>query len=176
MMVNEQQISLLKGSDSRKQPSKKPLIIVSLFTIILLAGLALVIVSSKVPKVPSLSTSNSAGRFIVNERGERLKLQCVSWPSHLETMLPEGLYLQSVENLARLVKNLKFNCVRFTYAIDFTRQFYNTSGRVAVNLASLPTQMISSIDKVNPGLLDLSLFEIYLRVIQGLKQGNEAIL
>ena len=36
----------------------------------------------------SLSTSS---RWIVDERGRRVKLACVNWPSHLEPVLAEGL-------------------------------------------------------------------------------------
>ncbi|XP_048230722.1 glycosyl hydrolase 5 family protein isoform X2 [Ricinus communis] len=62
-------------------------------------------------------------RWIIDAKsGERVKLACVNWASHLQPMLAEGLDKKPLSYLASKLARYHFNCVRFTCATHmFTR-------------------------------------------------------
>uniref|UniRef100_M8B8X6 Endoglucanase E1 n=1 Tax=Aegilops tauschii TaxID=37682 RepID=M8B8X6_AEGTA len=60
-------------------------------------------------------TLSTASRWVVDEAGDRVKLACVNWPSHLEPMLAEGLGKRPVGAIAGDVAAMGFNCVRLTW-------------------------------------------------------------
>ncbi|CAF2051067.1 unnamed protein product [Brassica rapa] len=62
-----------------------------------------------------LSTSS---RWIVDENGQRVKLACVNWPSHLQPVVVEGLSKQPVDAVAKKIVEMGFNCVRLTWPLD----------------------------------------------------------
>jgi aryl-phospho-beta-D-glucosidase BglC (GH1 family) len=65
---------------------------------------------------------SSNKRWIVDESGKRVKLHCVNWSSHLNAMIAEGLNRIPLEKLIAQLKELGFNCVRYTWATHmFTR-------------------------------------------------------
>ncbi|KAI9119569.1 hypothetical protein K1719_009445 [Acacia pycnantha] len=53
----------------------------------------------------------------MTEDGERVKLACVNWVSHLEPLIAEGLSKQPVDVNSKKIKSMGFNCVRFTWLI-----------------------------------------------------------
>ncbi|KAK0646116.1 glycoside hydrolase family 5 protein [Cercophora newfieldiana] len=61
---------------------------------------------------------SSSSRWIVDTKGERVKLRCVNWAAHMETNIPEGLHRQSMDYLVSWIQRQGFNCVRLTYSID----------------------------------------------------------
>jgi endoglucanase len=113
------------------------------------------------------------GRYVVDAMGSRVKLVCASWPAHLDSKLPEALHQQSIQNLALLVKNHSLSCVRFTYSVDYTLA-PDIKGWEAALI--LPNLTITKIKKHNPGLLDLSLTEIYLKVVRELHKHNIMVI
>ncbi|KAK6930936.1 Glycoside hydrolase, family 5, partial [Dillenia turbinata] len=66
-----------------------------------------------------LSTNS---RWIVDENGKRVKLACVNWPAHLDTMIAEGLSKQPLDAISQRIASLGFNCVRLTWAVDMVVQ------------------------------------------------------
>ncbi|CAI8591890.1 unnamed protein product [Vicia faba] len=83
--------------------------------ILLLSFSNLASISNSLP----LSTNK---RWIVDESGKRVKLHCVNWSSHLNAMIAEGLDTISLKNLISQLKELGFNCVRYTWSTHmFTR-------------------------------------------------------
>ncbi|KAK2414084.1 glycosyl hydrolase 5 family protein [Trifolium repens] len=65
---------------------------------------------------------SSNKRWIVDESGKRVKLRCINWSSHLNAMIAEGLNRIPLEKLIAQLKDLGFNCVRYTWATHmFTR-------------------------------------------------------
>jgi aryl-phospho-beta-D-glucosidase BglC (GH1 family) len=65
---------------------------------------------------------SSNKRWIVDESGKRVKLHCVNWSSHLNAMIAEGLDTIPLKKLIVQLKELGFNCVRYTWATHmFTR-------------------------------------------------------
>ncbi|KAM3321647.1 hypothetical protein P3S67_002798 [Capsicum chacoense] len=63
-----------------------------------------------------LPLSTSSRWIIDDESGKRVKLVCVNWAGHLQTMLPEGLDQQPISHIARHISLMGFNCVRLTWA------------------------------------------------------------
>lgn len=52
-------------------------------------------------------------RWIVEESGKRMKMHCVNWSSHLNSMLGEGLDLISLKDLIGEIEKLDFNSIVF---------------------------------------------------------------
>lgn len=110
----------------------------------------------------SYATLYTNSRWIVNEGGQRVKLSCVNWVSHLEVMVAEGLSKQPIDTISKSITNMGFNCVRLTWPLFlFTndslatltvRQSFNNLGLVE-SIAGLQTN--------NPSILDLSLLRAY---------------
>lgn len=89
-----------------------------LFSILLMFSLFLI--SCSLP----LSTN---GRWIVDAKsGQRVKLSCVSWPGHMNTMVPEGLDTQPIANIAAKLNEYEINCVRLTFATYMFTRYSNT--------------------------------------------------
>ena len=117
-----------------------------------------------------LSTS---GRWVVDEEasGERVKLACVNWVSHLQPMVAEGLHKRPVGEIAGVILSMGFNCVRLTWATYmFTRPSYGNR-TVAESLGGLGlSQAKEGVAKNNPELLNLSLVDAYEAVVDVLGQ------
>jgi len=61
----------------------------------------------------------TAGRFIVDQKGKRVKWSCVNWyGAHMEHMAPTGLHVRSAEHIAGVIRALGFNCVRLPYSTE----------------------------------------------------------
>jgi hypothetical protein len=75
-------------------------------------------------------------RWIVDQSGHRVKFACVNWPAHMKAMVPEGLAYRSVENLARHVRSMGFNCVRLTFSSEQVENFH----RPLVDILESPKQ------------------------------------
>jgi endoglucanase len=81
----------------------------SLLTSVLLLG------TTTLAQLEPLHTSS---RWILNSSNKRFKLRCINWAGHMEANVPEGLQHASVENIAKLISDSGFNCVRLTFSID----------------------------------------------------------
>ncbi|KAG5001138.1 hypothetical protein JHK87_022210 [Glycine soja] len=130
----------------------KPLCLILLF--------ALSLFTSHSNSLP-LSTNK---RWIVEESGKRMKMHCVNWSSHLNSMLGEGLDLISLKDLIGEIKKLGFNCVRYTWATHmFTRY---SSHKVGETLDSLKLHGIRlGLRPYNPSLETVTLVEAFDAVI-----------
>lgn len=114
-----------------------------------------------------LSTNN---RWIVDVKtGQRVKLACVNWPSHLEPMLTEGLDHKPLKHLASLLAKQHFTCVRLTWStFMFTRPDYGNK-TVAQTFDSLNLlQAKAGIAKNNPFLLKMTHVQAYQAVVDEL--------
>ncbi|WJZ81921.1 hypothetical protein VitviT2T_001730 [Vitis vinifera] len=113
---------------------------------------------------------STRGRWIVDsETGHRVKLTCLNWVAHTETMVTEGLHTQPIKDIAAKVTSMGFNCIRLTYAtFMWTRSDYSNK-TVAQSLDSFNlTQAREGIARNNPQLLNLSLQEAYEAVVDEL--------
>ncbi|KAL9292769.1 putative cellulase [Arabidopsis thaliana] len=120
-----------------------------------------------------LSTNS---RWIIDEKGQRVKLACVNWPSHLQPVVAEGLSKQSVDDLAKKIMAMGFNCVRFTWPLDLaTNETLANNVTVRQSFQSLGlNDDISGFETKNPSMIDLPLIEAYKKVVA--KLGNKNVM
>ncbi|KAF0891667.1 hypothetical protein E2562_010885 [Oryza meyeriana var. granulata] len=124
--------------------------------------------------VPTLST---ALRWIVDEGGNRVKLACVNWPSHLEPMLAEGLGKQPVDAIAKDVVAMGFNCVRLTWATFMVTNASYSSLTVAQSFQRLNlTESLAAIRVNNPAVVDLKLIDAFKAVVSSLGQNGLMVI
>ncbi|XP_050229018.1 glycosyl hydrolase 5 family protein-like [Mercurialis annua] len=130
-------------------------------TIILLSFFLLVLISYSLP----LSTNK---RWIIDAKsGERVKLACVTWASHMEPMLAEGLDKKPLSYLASKLSNHRFNCVRLTWASYMFTRYHKLS--VAHSFESLNlTKAKAGLAIHNPNLLNMSVVEAFKSVVDEL--------
>ncbi|KAJ6725713.1 CELLULASE FAMILY PROTEIN [Salix purpurea] len=118
-----------------------------------------VIIPQKHVMALPLSTDS---RWIVDENGQRVKLACVNWVSHLEVMVAEGLSKQPMDAIAKRIVSLGFNCVRLTWPVFLVTNDTLGSLTVRQSLESLALlESISGIQANNPSIIDLPLLNVY---------------
>lgn len=117
------------------------------------------LVSSLAAALP-LSTES---RWIVEESsGQRVKLACVNWPSHLEVVVAEGLTKKAVEEISSEIRELGFNCVRLTWPLFLFTNDTLASVTVRQSLNSLGLlEAVAGFQINNPSIIDLSLINAY---------------
>lgn len=122
----------------------------------------------------SLSTSS---RWVVDERGRRVKLACVNWASHLEPMLAEGLGHLPLGAIAAGVAAMGFNCVRLTWPTFLVTDAASSSLTVADSLRRLNlTAALAGVGANNPGFLGLSLADAFGAVVRGLGDSGVMVI
>ncbi|CAK9141953.1 unnamed protein product [Ilex paraguariensis] len=118
---------------------------------------------------PSLSLPLSTqSRWIVDEPTEdRVKLACANWAAHLEPMLPEGLDKKPLNQIARYVALMGFNCIRLTWATYmFTRHANLTVAQSFQDLGLVEAKV--GIAKNNPDILGLTVVDAQKAVVEEL--------
>ncbi|KAG8082389.1 hypothetical protein GUJ93_ZPchr0014g46641 [Zizania palustris] len=122
-------------------------------------------------------TLSTASRWIVDESGNRVKLACVNWPSHLEPMLAEGLGKQPVDAIARDVAAMGFNCVRLTWPTFMVTNASYSSLTVAQSFQRLNlTESLAGIRVNNPAVVDLKLIDAFKTVVSSLGASNVMVI
>ncbi|KAJ0815775.1 putative glycoside hydrolase superfamily [Helianthus annuus] len=112
-----------------------------------------------------LSTNS---RWIVSdgEGGERVKLSCVNWVSHLDAVVAEGLSKQPVDMISKKILDMGFNCVRLTYPLFLFTNDSLASVSVRQSLKKLGLiESIAGFQANNPSFIDLPLikaFQVYI--------------
>jgi hypothetical protein len=76
---------------------------------------------------------SSSDRWIVDAAGEHVPYVGINWPGAADTMLPEGLSYQSIENIVGVVSETGFNAVRLTFAIEMVDDILDNGGDVSLN-------------------------------------------
>ncbi|CAK7335624.1 unnamed protein product [Dovyalis caffra] len=106
-------------------------------------------------------------RWIIDETtGERVKLVCANWPSHVGPLLAEGLDKQPLNYIAAQVVKNKYNCIRLTWAtFMFTRAQY-AKLTVAESFDRLNlTEAKAGIAENNPFVLRMTLLQAFETVV-----------
>ncbi|KAJ1696638.1 hypothetical protein LUZ63_005150 [Rhynchospora breviuscula] len=125
---------------------------------------------------PSFPLSTNS-RWIVDSTGQRVKLACVNWAAHLEPVAAEGLSKQPVDYVAKMVADLGFNCVRFTWAVQMVTNASVGSITLRQSLVQLGlNESVAGVGVNNPQLLDLSLVQVYQEVVSGLARQNLMVI
>ncbi|KAH9313810.1 hypothetical protein KI387_022437, partial [Taxus chinensis] len=119
----------------------------------------------------------ASSRWIVGQDGCRVKLACVNWASHVDIMVAEGLDRQPLDTITTSITAMGFNCVRLTWALYmFTDpSLGSTTVRESLRKSSL-TDAESGIETHNPDLLDLSVLEVYKRVVSSLGSSDVMVI
>ncbi|CAN8253709.1 unnamed protein product [Cochlearia groenlandica] len=122
-----------------------------------------------------LSTNS---RWIIDENGQRVKLACANWPSHLQPMVAEGLSKQPLDDVAEKIVLLGFNCVRLTWPLDLaTNETLANNVTVRQSFQSLGLENdIVGFENKNPYMIDLPLIEAYKTVVAKLKNHNVMVI
>lgn len=107
-----------------------------------------------------LSTNS---RWIVDDKsGQRVKLACVNWASHLEPVVAEGLSKKPVDAISKEILAMGFNCVRFTWPIYLATNDSLASLTVRQSFLKIGlTETIAGIQTNNPSIIDLPLIEVF---------------
>ncbi|CAF2143367.1 unnamed protein product [Brassica napus] len=118
-----------------------------------------------------LSTNS---RWIINEKGQRVKLACVNWPAHLQLVVAEGLSKQPLDAVSKKIMAMGFNCVRLTWPLDLaTNETLATNVTVRQSFQSLGlSDDIAGFQTKNPSMIDLPLIEAYKSVVTTLGNHN----
>lgn len=119
---------------------------------------------------------------IIDAEGKQVKLQCVNWPSHMDTYLPEGLQYQNVDYIVEngIVAN-GFNCVRLTYSIDLalstnaSSPAYSMTARSSLTKLNLMSALVG-FSKNNPSLIDSPVIASFDAVVSSLDSYKILIL
>ncbi|KAG0454956.1 hypothetical protein HPP92_024248 [Vanilla planifolia] len=141
---------------------------------LLFFGLFLLLLRPLVAATLPLSTSS---RWVVDESGQRVKLACVSWASHLEAMVAEGLGKQPLDFISKSIASMGFNCVRLTWPLFLVTNDSLASLTVKQSFFSLGlNESISAIQVNNPSLVDLPLLQAYKAVVTNLGENNIMVI
>ena len=101
-------------------------------------------------------------RWVVNEGGQRVKLACVNWVSHLDAVLAEGLHKQPLDVISKKIKSMGFNCVRFTWPLYLVTNDSLSSLSVRSSFQKLGlNDAIAGIQAKNPDIIDLPLIKAF---------------
>ncbi|XP_074309904.1 glycosyl hydrolase 5 family protein-like [Silene latifolia] len=141
---------------------------------LLLPLFTLLILSQSMSHALPLSTQS---RWIVDEEGERVKLACVNWASHLDLVVAEGLSKQPIDAIANKILEMGFNCVRLTWPIYLVTNDSLSSLTVRESFLNYGlTDYISGIQDNNPSFLDLSLITAFQAVVTSLSDNNVMVI
>ncbi|KAI7748872.1 hypothetical protein M8C21_032793 [Ambrosia artemisiifolia] len=119
-----------------------------------------------------LSTNS---RWIVDdgEGGERVKLSCVNWVSHLDAVVAEGLSKQPVDVISKKILAMGFNCVRLTYPLFLFTNESLASVTVRQSLKKLGLiESVAGFQANNPSFIDLPLIKAFQEVVASLDRNN----
>ena len=79
------------------------------------------VMGSTFPELEQLPL-RTAGRWIVDQQGNRVKLACVNWHGgHMNTFAPSGLDYQPASGIAATLRKLGFNCVRLNWSVELVQ-------------------------------------------------------
>ncbi|KAG6713877.1 hypothetical protein I3842_05G175000 [Carya illinoinensis] len=116
-------------------------------------------------------------RWIVDGEGQRVKLACVNWVSHMEVVVAEGLSKQPVDAISDRIKSMGFNCVRLTWPLFLATNDSLASLTVRQSFQNLGlSESIAGIQANNPSIVDLSLIQAFQVVVSSLGTNNVMVI
>ena len=113
-------------------------------------------------KTVTALTLQTNSRWIVNEAGQPVKLACVNWVSHLDTMVAEGLNNQPLDAISKKIVSTGFNCVRLTWPLFMVpnNSLGSLTVRESIQKLSL-SQYISRIQAKSHSIIDVSVIKAF---------------
>ncbi|KAL5702391.1 cellulase [Ranunculus cassubicifolius] len=142
-----------------------------------MSSLSLVICLNVFIRVAAQKPLFTNSRWIVDGGGKRVKLACVNWPSHLETVLAEGLNKSPLDNICKNITANGFNCVRFTWPVALPTIDSLASTTIEKHFMDLDLdESIEGIQKHNPQFLNLTIMQAYQIVVSKLGDNNVMVI
>jgi hypothetical protein len=92
----------------------------------------------------------------------------------METLMPEGLQHNSIENIVLLIKQMNMTCVRLTYSIDVTLSS-NLTAYQSLSKLNLTSALQGFIEN-NPLLINTSVSNVFDEVLNTLGKYNILVL
>ena len=117
---------------------------------------------------------STSGNSIVDAKGTIVRMRCVNWPGSMETLMPEGLQHNSIENIVLLIKQMNMTCVRLSYSIDVTLSS-NLTAYQSLSRLQLTTAIQGFIEN-NPSLINASVSNVVDEVLNTLGRNNMLVL
>nr|DAD30751.1 TPA_asm: hypothetical protein HUJ06_009602 [Nelumbo nucifera] len=116
-------------------------------------------------------------QWIVDENGQRVKLACVNWISHLQPLLAEGLNRQPLDTISKTIVSMGFNCVRFTWPLFMAtnESLYSLNVRQSFENLGL-NESIGAILVNNPSMLNLTVIQAFKAVVDNLGDNNVMVI
>ncbi|KAK4786371.1 hypothetical protein SAY86_003060 [Trapa natans] len=143
--------------------------LISIQWLFLLASSSIGLIQVRSQEGPLFASS----RWIVDGEGRRVKLACVNWPSHLQPVLAEGLNMQPVDNIMKLVNDMGFNCVRFTWPLELATKETLASTTVKQMFTWLGlNQSLANITTHNPWVVDLTIADAFETMLERFQQNK----
>ncbi|KAL5053557.1 hypothetical protein RYX36_034239 [Vicia faba] len=116
-------------------------------------------------------------RWIVNKNGQRVKLACVNWVSHLDAVVAEGLSKKPVDEISKGIKSMGFNCVRLTWPTLLATDDTLSNFKVRLSLENHGLKdSIAGFQSNNPSILDLSLIQAFQAVVKSLENNDVMVI
>jgi hypothetical protein len=117
---------------------------------------------------------STSGNSIIDAKGAIVRMRCVNWPGSMETLMPEGLQHNSIENIVLLIKQMNMTCVRLTYSIDVTLSS-NLTAYQSLSKLNLTSALQGFIEN-NPLLINTSVSNVFDEVLNTLGKYNILVL
>jgi len=117
---------------------------------------------------------STSGNTVIDATGATVRMKCANWPGSMETLMPEGLQHNSIENIVLLIKQMNLTCVRLTYSIDVTLQSNLTAYQSFSRLGL--TSALQGFQMNNPTLINASVSSVFEAVLDTLGRANIAVL
>ncbi|XP_041015611.1 glycosyl hydrolase 5 family protein-like [Juglans microcarpa x Juglans regia] len=134
---------------------------------------SIVLQSKPVSALPLYTDS----RWIVDDEGQRVKLACVNWASHMEAVVAEGLSKQPMDAISKRIKSMGFNCVRLTWPLFLATNDSLASLTVRQSFQSLGlSESVVGIQVNNPSIVDLPLLQAFQAVVSSLGANNVMVI
>jgi hypothetical protein len=121
--------------------------------------------------------------MIKDASGNLVDMQCVNWPGHMETNLPEGLQFQPLSTIVNHIADSNlYNCVRLTYAVellsklDVTARESFTQNNANDDSGFDLSPHIANFTEHNPNLIDENLGTIFQKTAKALGDSGIAVL
>ncbi|KAK9751128.1 hypothetical protein RND81_02G244200 [Saponaria officinalis] len=120
---------------------------------------------------------STQSRWIIDEKGQRVKLACVNWVSHTELVVAEGLSKQPIDYISNKIKQMGFNCVRLTWPIYLVTNDSLASLSVRQSFVNHNlTNDILGFQANNPKFLELSLISAFQAVVTSLSNNKVMVI
>lgn len=113
---------------------------------------------------------STRGSDIVDAYGNTVKLAGVNWPSHMNSMIPEGLQHRSADAICDKIVEMGFNMVRLTFPIQMVDEVLDNDSPRMVKQTLNNDGMYARILSKNPWVDELAPMQVFDRIVMKLSE------